>query len=208
MMSKSLSSRKTFLIWLRTNAIVFTLAFLVVTILANVGPAPATTVANAWFTAVKATGIRQVSEFTVKYDAFIHVLQRNTFSTFLQLVAGALGVAPISLGVLASFYGLVAFVKPSYGATVTGTDAFLIISEGAAFILAASLTSTVASQMFGIEPGFGKAWFRSLLKASQSNFRKSKQWTPIVRKHGWLIAIVSGVIILSLLTGAWIEAIS
>ena len=198
----------TFLLWVRANTLVFLLTFLVVTLLANSSAVPAANVANIWFSAVRATGIRQVSEFAVKYDAFVHVLQRNTFSTFLQLVAGALGVAPISLGVLASFYGLVVFVKPIYGGSVTVMDVFLIFSEGAAFVFGASLTSTIASQMFEIEPGFGKAWFRSLLKASRSNFRTNREWIPIIRKHRWLIAIVSGVIILSLLTGAWIEAIS
>ncbi len=201
-------ARHTFARWAAGNALVYLLAFLTVTILAKLSPTPTANIATAWFSVVKATGIRQVTEFSVRYDAFVHVLQRNTLSTFLQLLSGSLGVAPISLGVLGAFYGLVVFAKPLSGTSLSTIDASLIISEGLAFILAASLSSTISSYMFGIEPGFGKVWFRSLLKASRSNFRTNQGWRPTLMKYAWLIASVSSIIVLSLLTGAWIEAVS
>lgn len=200
-------NKQTFLKWLRINSLCYLGAFVLVFLLVQLFPSIMLGFWEGWSSLIKLTGGKRMEELSSEFDAFIHILSRNSVSVGIYFIGGLLLQAPFVTIVLGSFYSLVAFAVPlSTGILQPFSFWILIAIEALFLIIPATFSSTLATEIFGVKPekkqllGYWKKSFRDL-----RYFPKQKGWTVTFKENKKELISFTIIILGLLLFGVWFE---
>ena len=148
--------------WYGLNALFFLGAFVVVALFSILWPQPMLTILGKWATLSSAFGARTAAELQSQPEMFAHVLQRNGIAALVYLVLGFLLQAPLAMLLAGGFYAFIAFLAPYTIGRPFGADDWLLITlENVTLLLAASLTSALAGQLYKVAPTLADWWRHS-----------------------------------------------
>jgi hypothetical protein len=120
----------------------------------------------------EALGARGAASFASDAEVFSHILQRNAIAALAYFVVGMLLQAPLGVVLGGAFYGFVAFLAPlTIGRSFGPNDWLLVAVEALALVLSASLASSIAGELYGVDASVSGWW---------AYFRKS--WRSLAMK--------------------------
>ncbi len=203
-------NKQIFLKWLKINSLCFTGAFIVTFLIVRLFPNVMLGVWGGWASLIEQTGAKGAAEFSPDFNTFIKIFYRNSISVFIVFITGIFLGGLILMIAYGLFFSLVAALAPLTGVTFTFFDWILIAIEALFLIVSATFASTLATEIFGIEPEIKQLleyWKKQLTdwKNPWSFPEQKRNWRIVFKenKKGFVLFII--IILALLLFGAWFE---
>ncbi len=203
-------NKQIFLKWLKINSLCFTGAFIVTFLIVQLFPNVMLGFWGGWASLIEQTGAKGAAEFSPDFNTFITIFYRNSISVSIVFITGVFLGGLILMIAYGLFFSLVAALAPLTGVTFTFFDWILVAIEAFILIVSATYASTLATEIFGVEPEIKQLleyWKKQLMdwRNPWSFPEQKRNWRIVFKenKRGFVLFII---IILSLLLfGAWFE---
>ncbi|MGB2895939.1 MAG: hypothetical protein WBB65_07240 [Anaerolineales bacterium] len=192
--------------WFGINGSFFLGAFFVVGILCLVFPNSMLSLFGKWANLLSAFGARPAGDFTSALDMFLHIVQRNAVAIIVYIVIGFLLQAPLAMIFGGAFYAFVSFLAPlTLGSPFELFDWLLIVIESSSLIIASSISSGVAGDLYHVRPSVGEWWSYSKKSWRSLTIKPAIPWRDVL--PGWHSFIWPSLVLLGSLTlfVAWFE---
>jgi len=195
-----------FLKWLRINALIFAVSFVIGLILVTLFPEATLGFVREWGARSIFTSSALLGESTTAYALFVNVFTWNGLVTLLFFAASLILLAPLISIIMGLFYSMGFMSSLANSVYPAWYSALLIFIEVLFMLIATSAASAIGSSIFAVNPkrkdiaDYWKAnWNRLLPKTKRSS-------KDVFRENTTFLTTIAVIIMVLLLIGAWLEA--